>query len=76
MKIAIEANLCAAQEQATGLGVYTDRLLKALSDIITPEDRIYLLYSRKQWQGPDYGKQFEPVSYAIGNSQFISITFN
>ena len=73
MKIAIEANLCAAQEQATGLGVYTDQLLKALSDILSPEDHIYLLHARKQWNGADYGKQFEPVSYASGPSQFVSI---
>lgn len=76
MKIAIEANLCAVQEQATGLGVYTDQLLKALSDIIAPEDHIYLLHAGKQWQGPDYGSQFEPVSYAAGSSQFVSICFS
>ena len=76
MKIAIEANLCSAQEQATGLGVYTDQLLKALSSIIAPEDHIYLLHAQKQWQGYDYGKQFEPVSYSAGSSQFVSIAFN
>lgn len=76
MKIAIEANLCAAKEQSTGLGVYTDQLLKALADILAPEDHIYLLHARNQWQGPDYGSQFEPVSYAAGSSQFVSICFS
>ncbi len=75
MKIAIEANLCAAQEQATGLGVYTDQLLKALPEVLESEDHIYLLHARRKWNGPDYGKQFEPLSYAAGTSQFVSISF-
>ena len=76
MKIAIEATLCAAQNQATGLGVYTNQLLKHLPQVLEDEDHIYLLHSQKKWHGVDYGKQFEPVSYYLCPSQFVSINLS
>lgn len=74
MRIAIEASL-ANEEKKTGLGVYTENLLAALAEQARPEDTFFLLHSQKQWTGPDYGKNFIPVSYACTNSQFLSILF-
>lgn len=74
MKIAIEASF-ANEKKKTGLGVYTERLLSALAMQADPADTFFLLHSQKEWSGPDYGKNFIPVSYACTGSQFFSIIF-
>ena len=74
MKIAIEASF-ANEKKKTGLGVYTHKLLAALAAQADPGNTFFLLHSQKEWSGPDYGKNFIPVSYACTGSQFFSILF-
>lgn len=74
MNIAIEATLAAA-EQPTGLGVYVDALLSALSQKQNCSDTFYLLHASEKWNGKDYGKNFIPVSYHCTNSQLFAILF-
>ena len=74
MKIAIEASF-ANETKKTGLGVYTHKLLSALAAQADPGDTFFLLHSQKEWSGPDFGKNFIPVSYACTGSQFFSILF-
>lgn len=61
MRIAIEATL--AQRQPTGMGQYVIRLLQGLSEIAGDEYEFLLLHSGKEWEGPDFGRRFKPVSY-------------
>lgn len=74
MRIAIEASF-ANEEKKTGLGIYTENLLAALAEQAKAEDTFFLLHSQKQWSGPDFGKNFIPVSYACTGSQLFSILF-
>lgn len=74
MKIAIEASF-ANETKKTGLGVYTHKLLSAMAEQADSGDTFFLLHSQKEWSGPDYGKNFIPVSYACTGSQFFSILF-
>ena len=75
MKIAIEATLL-SQEQVTGLGVYVRELLQAFADgAAGPGDEFFLLHAGKRWSGPSFGKNFIPVSYHLGFSQFAGILF-
>lgn len=60
MRIAIEATL--VQGRPTGLGHYVNSLLQALAALETGHEFI-LLYATKKWTGPDYGRNFTPVSY-------------
>ena len=72
MRIAIEATLL-CQSARTGLGVYLDRLLKALASVAPVDMEFVLLYAGKQWTGGDYGSRFRTVSYHCTRSQFLSI---
>ncbi len=60
MRIAIEATN--AQGAATGFGRYVISLLQALAELETKHEFI-LLHSSKEWNGPDFGPRFRPVSY-------------
>ena len=61
MRIAIESTL--AQGRLTGMGQYVINLLKGLSDIADDKYEFLLFHSTREWSGPDFGKNFIPVSY-------------
>ncbi|MFA7230614.1 MAG: glycosyltransferase family 1 protein [Victivallaceae bacterium] len=72
MKIAIEASL--AQGAATGMGQYVLNLLRTLAELNT-EHEFLLMHSSAKWTGPDFGKNFRPVSYYFFK-QSLAIVFN
>lgn len=75
VKIAVEASLANAS-CPTGLGVYVNKFLESLASYATDEYRFHLFHFQKKWNGPDYGKRFEPVSYHFTNQQSLAIMFN
>ena len=72
MRIGIEATLLCERER-TGLGVYVDRLLRALADAAPADMEFVLLHAARAWGGGDYGPRCRPVSYRCGPSQFVAI---
>lgn len=60
MKIAIEATL--AQGNATGFGQYVKCLLREFAAMNTGHTFL-LMHSTPQWNGENYGDNFEPLSY-------------
>lgn len=75
IKIAVEASLANAS-CPTGLGVYVNKLLEGLALYAPDEYRFYLFHFQKEWNGPDYGERFEPVSYHFTSQQSLAIMFN
>ncbi|HJO91780.1 MAG TPA: glycosyltransferase family 1 protein [Victivallales bacterium] len=67
MKIAIEATL--AQSHKTGTGKYVYHLVKTLSEL-DKKNEYFLLYDSKEWRGPQFGKNFQYISYNSGNKFF------
>lgn len=68
MKIAIEAFWLNTKE-LTGVGYYIFNMLGEV-DCIDPNNTFYLLYTGKEWIGPNLGKNFIPVCYGKGKVTF------
>lgn len=72
MRVGIEATLLCERER-TGLGVYVDRLARALAGAAPADMEFVLLHVAPAWTGGDYGPRCRPVSYRCGPSQFVAI---
>jgi glycosyltransferase involved in cell wall biosynthesis len=70
MKIAIDAT--SIQFPLTGIGFYVKKLLEAFATS-REEHTFFLLHRTKEWSGPDFGKNFIPVSYRFGNATASSL---
>lgn len=75
MKIAMDAQTVADQNQRTGLGVYVDSLLREYARSAPKDVDFYLMHTRPQWNGADYGPNFHPVSYRFGRFHSLAILF-
>lgn len=65
MRIAIEATW--VQGKPTGVGMYVRELLRQYADI-APNNAYFLFHYTRNWAGPDFGPQFQPVSYRFGSA--------